>query len=68
MRRALILAAALVVAPVSYTVLLIWLLVPAVDAAWFFLESLARAQMWALILVSPVIVATKAWEYAKRFI
>lgn len=66
LRRALILAAILVIAPVSYTALLILAAGPVFDATWFWFESVAKAQVWSLILVSPAIVATKAWEFAKR--
>jgi hypothetical protein len=66
MSRALIIAAALVVAPVSYTVLLLWYSPTVLDFAWFALETLGKAQLVALLVISPIILATKLYEWAKR--
>lgn len=66
MRRALLIATVLVVAPVSYTVLLSWYYPTVLDFGWFALESIAKAQLVALLVISPFILATKLYEWAKR--
>jgi hypothetical protein len=66
--RALIIAAVVSIVPISYSAVL-FLIAPLIfDFLWFSFEAIARAQIWALLLCSPIILALKLWERLKPFI
>lgn len=64
--RLLLLVAALVVAPISYSVILAWYAPPIIEFGKFFIGTIAEAELWALLVVSPIIVATKLYEWLKQ--
>ncbi len=56
------------VAPVSCTALLVIFAVPIFDFGWFLIETMAKIQLWARLIIPPIILATKAYEALKRFV
>lgn len=64
-RRVLVLALILIVAPLSWSAVLVVYGAPLLELGWRYVEVIGKAQIAALLILSPIIAATKLYEWAQ---
>ena len=66
MLRVLVLALVLVAAPIGLAYFVVVFSAQLAEFGLFFIETMAKAQLTALLLLSPLILATKLFDWARR--